>query len=82
MFLCGLYFDGDTEVLKKYLGLMTLWTLAAVTGVMAACMALREHLFVWTVFSPKYLYVAAWSLGQHVGVNVALVSLLFWLGRR
>ncbi|CAO3649898.1 unnamed protein product [Cunninghamella blakesleeana] len=24
---------------------------------------LREHLFIWTVFSPKYLYQLAWTIG-------------------
>ena len=80
--LLGLYFDGDKEVLGKYIGLITLWTAAGTTTTMAACVAMRTHLFVWTVFSPKFLYQAAWAIGVHGGVNVGLVSLLFWLGRR
>ena len=43
---------------------------------------MRTHLFVWTVFSPKFLYEAAWGVGVHLGVNIGLVSLLFWLGSR
>lgn len=82
MLLLGLYFDGDKQVLGKYISLTTLWSLTGVTAVMAACVAMRTHLFVWTVFSPKFLYEAAWSVGVHLGVNVGLVSLLFWLGSR
>lgn len=82
MLLLGLYFDGDRAVLQKHISLVTLWTLTGVTAVMAACVAMRTHLFVWTVFSPKFLYEAAWSVGVHLGVNVGLVSLLFWLGSR
>lgn len=26
---------------------------------------LREHLFIWTVFSPKYLYQVSWSVLYH-----------------
>lgn len=82
MLLLGLYFDGDKQVLRKYISLTTLWTITGVTAVMAACVAMRTHLFVWTVFSPKFLYEVAWSVGVHLGVNVGLVSLLFWLGSR
>jgi ethanolamine phosphate transferase 2 subunit G len=32
-------------------------------------MVLREHLFIWTVFSPKFLFTVAWVVGQHVLVN-------------
>jgi ethanolaminephosphotransferase len=48
-------------------------------SVMVACMVLREHLFIWTVFSPKYLYTAAWVVGQHVVVNkLGVGALLRW----
>ena len=49
-------------------------------SVMVACMALREHLFIWTVFSPKYLYTAAWIVGQHTVVNTLAVGVLLWRG--
>ncbi|KAG9252784.1 alkaline-phosphatase-like protein [Emericellopsis atlantica] len=71
---------GDRGVLLKHIMLATLFTTISVAFVMAACTALRTHLFIWTVFSPKYLYCVAWSLGQHLVVNVALGSVLFWLG--
>lgn len=32
------------------------------TCLMIACIALRYHLFIWSVFSPKLCYYAAWSL--------------------
>ncbi|EXJ62486.1 hypothetical protein A1O7_02923 [Cladophialophora yegresii CBS 114405] len=49
-------------------------------SVMVACMVLREHLFIWTVFSPKYLYTAAWVVGQQIFVNVLAVGTLLWRG--
>ncbi|ORX47161.1 alkaline phosphatase-like protein [Hesseltinella vesiculosa] len=41
---------------------------------------LREHLFIWTVFSPKYLYQLAWHLLYFWSTQMALgsVSVLFW----
>ncbi|KIW27472.1 uncharacterized protein PV07_07206 [Cladophialophora immunda] len=47
-------------------------------SVMVACMVLREHLFIWTVFSPKYLYTAAWVVGQHTVINAVCVGSLLW----
>ncbi|KAG2200064.1 hypothetical protein INT47_007709 [Mucor saturninus] len=36
---------------------------------------LREHLFIWTVFSPKYLYQIAWTVLYHWVVQVCLGSI-------
>ncbi|KIX96770.1 uncharacterized protein Z520_07490 [Fonsecaea multimorphosa CBS 102226] len=47
-------------------------------SVMVACLVLREHLFIWTVFSPKYLYTVAWVLGHHTVVNALCVGSLLW----
>ncbi len=71
---------GQWAAWKQNIRLLTVFTAASLVAVMAACTALRTHLFIWTVFSPKYLYSMAWSLGMHLGVNVALGGFLFWLG--
>lgn len=71
---------GEKNVYKRHVTLMTVFTTASVAFVMAACTALRTHLFIWTVFSPKYLYCVAWSLGQHLLVNIGLGGLLYYLG--
>ncbi len=52
-----------------HFALLTLFTTASTLSVMLACTLLREHLFIWTVFSPKYLYVAAWAVGHHFVTN-------------
>lgn len=67
-------------LLRQNLSLLTVFMTSNLVFVMAACTILRTHLFIWTVFSPKYLYSMAWSLGQHLGVNVGLGSLLYWMG--
>lgn len=64
-----------------YVACMTLFISASLVAVMAACTALRTHLFIWTVFSPKYLYAMAWSVGWHLIVNIGLGSLLYSLRR-
>lgn len=61
---------------------LTIFSTLSVAFVMAACTALRTHLFIWTVFSPKYLYCMAWSLGQHLLINLGFGSALFWVGTR
>ena len=74
--------DGGREnnVFLQHVALLAVFTTFSVTSVMAACTALRTHLFIWTVFSPKYLYCMAWALGQHLVVHIGLGGLLFWLG--
>ncbi|ORY63496.1 GPI ethanolamine phosphate transferase [Pseudomassariella vexata] len=69
------------NVYKQHVGLLTVFTTASLAFVMAACTALRTHLFIWTVFSPKYLYSMAWSLGQHIAINIGFGGLLYGLGR-
>ncbi|TKA78589.1 hypothetical protein B0A55_03877 [Friedmanniomyces simplex] len=63
-----------------YVSSMTVFVAASLLAVMAACTALRTHLFIWTVFSPKYLYAMAWCAGWHMLVNIGFGSLLRWLG--
>ncbi|KAI0105536.1 alkaline-phosphatase-like protein [Nemania sp. FL0031] len=74
--------EGSRDKFIRHTSLLTLYMAASLGSVMAACTALRTHLFIWTVFSPKYLYSIAWSLGQHLVINIGLGGLLFWLGQR
>lgn len=66
----------------EHLSTLTIFVTAGLVAVMVACTVLRTHLFIWTVFSPKFLYAMAWALAWHLIVNVGLGSLLYWLGRR
>ena len=68
------------SILACHLTLLTTFTAASMFFVILACTMLRTHLFIWTVFSPKYLYSIAWSLGQHLCVNIVFGSALFWIG--
>ncbi|KAK4153739.1 GPI ethanolamine phosphate transferase 2 [Chaetomidium leptoderma] len=65
---------------KGHVAVLTVFVAGSVAAVMAACTVLRTHLFVWTVFSPMYLYCVAWSLGVHLVVNVGLGGVVYWLG--
>jgi ethanolamine phosphate transferase 2 subunit G len=69
-------------VWKQHLTLLTLFVTVSLVGVMVACTVLRTHLFIWTVFSPKYLYSMAWAFGLHLFINLGIGSALFWLGSR
>ncbi|KAI0156639.1 alkaline phosphatase-like protein [Hypoxylon sp. FL1284] len=71
---------GYDDVYRQHAALLTAFVTASLGFVMVACTTLRTHLFIWTVFSPKYLYSMAWSLGQHLVINMAFGGLLYWLG--
>ena len=73
---------GGKDVLRQHLALLTVFVTSSLFFVMAACTMLRSHLFIWTVFSPKYLYSMAWSLGQHLCINMGLGTALYWLGSK
>ncbi|KAF2823709.1 alkaline phosphatase-like protein [Ophiobolus disseminans] len=64
----------------EHVALLTFWTGIMLCGVMAACTALRQHLFIWTVFSPKFLFAMAWGVACHFGVTVGLGGLVWWVG--
>lgn len=65
---------------NSHINLMTVFVAISLLAVMVACTILRTHLFIWTVFSPKYLYSAAWSLAQHGIINIVLGEyMLGWL---
>ncbi|KAK3301555.1 alkaline-phosphatase-like protein [Chaetomium strumarium] len=72
--------EGEANLWKHHVAVLTVFVAGSVAAVMAACTLLRTHLFIWTVFSPKYLYSVAWSLGQHMVVNIGLGGLVYWLG--
>lgn len=59
----------QTEATNK-VALLSFNTTMELLAVMAACTILRTHLFVWTVFSPKFLYSIAWALANHLGMNL------------
>jgi ethanolaminephosphotransferase len=71
---------GEADVFIRHIAILTGFAMSSALAVMAACTVLRTHLFIWTVFSPKYLYCMAWSLGQHLLVNIGAGGALFWLG--
>jgi ethanolaminephosphotransferase len=69
--------DSNPPKLSPYLEYFTISTLfvsCSVLAVMLACTILRTHLFIWTVFSPKYLYSMAWSLGYHLLISLSLIG--------
>lgn len=66
------------QVWVQHVSLLTAFSASSVVSVMLACTALRTHLFIWTVFSPKFLYTMAWSVGQHLCINIGFGSIIFW----
>jgi ethanolaminephosphotransferase len=70
----------DQDLWTTHVALLTLFTGVMLASVMAACTALRTHLFIWTVFSPKYLFAMAWGVAWHLGVSVGLCGVVRWMG--
>jgi ethanolaminephosphotransferase len=64
----------------EHLALLTFWTGLMLCSVMGACTALRQHLFVWSVFSPKFLFAMAWGVAWLFGVSAGLGGLCWWVG--
>ena len=69
----------SVEVWLEETMLLTQWMSLEVVAVMLACCIHRQHLFVWTVFSPKYLYMGAWVVCWHLAVNVVAAGILAWM---
>jgi len=88
--LMGTASDGSNELLqtdttttnpyKIFLTITTSFTAITLAATMAACTLLRTHLFIWTVFSPKFLYAVAWAVGWHFGIVIILGGTLYILG--
>ncbi|KAF2087017.1 alkaline phosphatase-like protein [Saccharata proteae CBS 121410] len=71
-----------TTPFTTHILLTTLFTTFSLLATMVACTLLRTHLFIWTVFSPKYLYAMAWGVGFHLCMVLALgVRVRFWVKR-
>ena len=67
--LIGKASSSTSDATYQHFARLTFFVTISTSFVMAACLALREHLFIWTVFSPKYLYTLAWVFGQHIFIN-------------
>lgn len=61
---------------QAHIAFLTLFVTSSLLATMVACTALRAHLFIWTVFSPKFLYSIAWSVAHHLVINVAFGGFL------
>lgn len=63
-----------------YYALVTVFVTSGLAATMVACTVLRAHLFIWTVFSPKYLFAVAWAVGWHCLVGGLGSATLWWAG--
>ena len=69
-----------TREWSGHVAVLTFWTGVMLASVMGACTALRQHLFIWTVFSPKFLFAMAWGVAWQGGVTVGVGGLVWWVG--
>ena len=74
------FIKANPTAVIDHFAFLTLFTTFGAVAVMVACTLLREHLFIWTVFSPKFLYMCAWVVGHHFVVNGLIGCGIFgWL---
>ncbi|EPS67599.1 hypothetical protein M569_07175, partial [Genlisea aurea] len=71
--------ESTTDVLKKRLLVYPCLVPVAINSVVlvaytAVLIAMRNHLFVWSVFSPKYLYVCASTACVYAGAAIVAAS--------
>jgi ethanolaminephosphotransferase len=57
--------------------MLTLFTSISLLAIMVACTVLRTHLFIWTVFSPKYLFAMSWTVAFHEMISLAIGSAIW-----
>ncbi|ESQ46169.1 hypothetical protein EUTSA_v10000032mg [Eutrema salsugineum] len=71
------------QLLKLTLGFPCLVPLCInsilLTAYTVVLLLMRNHLFVWSVFSPKYLYVCATTLCTYIGVCIVAVIVAYTL---
>ncbi|XP_027187605.1 GPI ethanolamine phosphate transferase 2 isoform X2 [Cicer arietinum] len=89
--VCPLVTEGGNsgEILKSLLGFPCLVPLSINSIFLSAntivLLLMRNHLFIWSVFSPKYLYVCAATACVYIGVFIVFATViytyivLFWL---
>ncbi|VVB10657.1 unnamed protein product [Arabis nemorensis] len=69
------------QILKLNLGFPCLVPLCInsilLTAYTVVLLLMRNHLFVWSVFSPKYLYVCATTLCTYIGVCIVAVTVTY-----
>ncbi|KAK6354180.1 major facilitator superfamily transporter protein [Orbilia blumenaviensis] len=71
-----------TDTYLKFAEMTSTFRAVAMVAVMGACMVLRMHLFVWTVFSPKYLFAMTWTGVHHIIVDLGITATLHYMGGR
>ena len=69
----------SSSTFRIFVTVYTMFFAGALLSIMAACFMLREHLFIWSVFSPKYLYMMAWIIAFHVVTCASIGSVSLFL---
>ncbi|KAK9455532.1 alkaline-phosphatase-like protein [Dipodascopsis uninucleata] len=64
---------------SEYLPLIHVFHGMSLLAVLLACYTLRDHLFIWTVFSPKLLYTACWFLFQQIIIDSLFIPVTIYI---
>jgi len=70
--------EKSIDIFVDWMGWSSWFHGMAISFLVCTCIILRTHLFIWTVFSPKFLFQAVW-LGLHHIVVEGIMGSLIWL---
>lgn len=71
---------GDVDVYLDWMGWCSWFHGVVMCFLVATCIILRTHLFIWTVFSPKFLFQAVWLGLAHIVIQIIFGGTIWWIG--
>jgi ethanolaminephosphotransferase len=73
--LSSFLFSSKQSLSLKHLNSWILWRLIVTFMVCLTCLIMKDHLFVWSVFSPRLLYEMAWIFFYATSFLIAYLSI-------
>lgn len=82
--LCYIKESRDAEEIRsfvdKFWGFSSHWRLLSIASLSLAVTFFRDHLFIWSVFMPKYFYEVSWLTIFHCVSLAGSIQILFgWI---
>ena len=72
--------DGGVNLYIDWMGWCSWFHGMAMCFLVGACIVLRTHLFIWTVFSPKFLFQAVWMAMAHLIIQYVVGGIIWKIG--
>jgi ethanolamine phosphate transferase 2 subunit G len=72
--------DGGVNLYIDWMGWCSWFHGMVMLFLVGACIILRTHLFIWTVFSPKFLFQAVWMAIAHLIIQYVVGGIIWKIG--